>query len=210
MLLTACGSQVSAQKEVSSAPKSSLSSPVVSPPPSITPFPPVSETPPASPSSEPTAPTAVVEIPKVTPAPSPTVEPAVKPEKTTPPPAPQPPPAPTPEPPAPASSGVLWSDNVAGWLSDPKHVPCGGLWKYTSENFYVREITCAGSSRYHALSIGQEVNLGGRTCKMVGKQNLNYLRDDMGDVQWMGNVIVQTCYTNQDRGNVALINFSCD
>lgn len=76
-------------------------------------------------------------------------------------------PAPNDTPPAPASSGVLWSDNVAGWLSDPKHVPCGGLWKYTSENFYAREITCAGSSRYHALSIGQKVNLGGRTCKMA-------------------------------------------
>lgn len=102
----------------------------------------------------------------------------------------------------------VFSDNIAGKLADPTHVPCGGLWEYYYDNFYAREIKCAGSDNYLNISKGEKINIAGKSCTMVGAQNLNYNTDTMDKVKWYGNTIVQTCY-HGNTGNVRLVNFNC-
>lgn len=106
------------------------------------------------------------------------------------------------------ASSTVFSDNIAGKLTDFSHVPCGGLWEYYYDNFYAREINCAGSDNYLNISKGEKINIAGKSCTMVGAQNLNYHTDTMDKVKWLGNTIVQTCY-HGNTGNVRLVNFNC-
>ena len=129
-------------------------------------------------------------------------------------PSPTPPPRPAAkDTPRPNSSGVMWTDRVAGNLASIYTVPCGGLWNYKAaapagKTFYAREIGCAGSARYLSVRAGQKIKIGSKTCTAVGSQNLHYLKDDVSDINWMGDTIVQTCY-KRGGGPVKLVNFNC-
>lgn len=103
--------------------------------------------------------------------------------------------------------GIVFTDHIVGTDSDGLHIKCGGLWTYDT-NFLAREINCPGSQRYHSLQNGQKIKIDNRTCTMVGRQKLNYNTDDMSDVTWFGNLIVQTCYSH-GGGDVTLVSFNC-
>lgn len=107
-------------------------------------------------------------------------------------------------------------DDVMGTLASADVVPCGGLWKYQEGEgkiYYARELNCPGSLRYFPLSEGKaNITLGGKRCNYRGSQDLDYTKDSLDSVKWLGNTIVQICIpagSGSAPGAVRLFNFNC-
>lgn len=107
-------------------------------------------------------------------------------------------------------------DVSMGKLQDPNVVPCGGVWEYQMSQgkaYYARELNCPGSLRYFPLAGGAKITLGEKQCSYRGFQNLDYTKDSLDSVTWLGNTIVQICIPPSEGGAVTgavrLFNFTC-
>lgn len=115
-----------------------------------------------------------------------------------------------------SGSNILWKAPIAGVMEWQGKPPCGGLWDYfpgihgNGRKFYALEQTCAGSKKYLDLRKGDAIGIAGKTCRVVGSQDLNYKKHGLDDISW-GNAdtIIQTCYRGV-KGPVKIIKFDCN